>query len=46
MSRHKRLGEDLEQDIRNHLVDEQTRGQLESWVETELVKQHDVETMY
>jgi peptidyl-prolyl cis-trans isomerase SurA len=36
----------VKEDIRNHLVDEQTRGQLESWVETELVKQHDVETMY
>jgi len=36
----------VKEDIRNHLVDQQTRGRLESWVETELVKQHDVETMY
>jgi peptidyl-prolyl cis-trans isomerase SurA len=36
----------VKEDIRNHLVDEQTRGHLESWVDTELVKQHDVETMY
>lgn len=36
----------VKEDIRNHLVDEQTRGRLESWVETDLVKQHDVETMY
>jgi peptidyl-prolyl cis-trans isomerase SurA len=36
----------VKEDIRNHLVDEQTRGRLQSWVETELVKQHDVETIY
>jgi peptidyl-prolyl cis-trans isomerase SurA len=36
----------VKEDIRNHLVDQQTRGRLESWVETDLVKQHDVETMY
>ncbi len=36
----------VKEDIRNHLVDVQTRGRLENWVETELVKQHDVETMY
>lgn len=36
----------VKEDIRNHLVDEQTRGRLENWVETELVKQHDVETLY
>ena len=36
----------VKEDIRNHLVDQQTRGQLEGWVETDLVKQHDVETMY
>jgi peptidyl-prolyl cis-trans isomerase SurA len=36
----------VKEDIRNHLVDQQTRARLESWVETELVKQHDVETLY
>lgn len=36
----------VKEDIRNHLVDEQTRGRLQSWVETELVKRHDVETLY
>ncbi len=36
----------VKEDIRNQLVDQQTRGRLQSWVETELVKQHDVETMY
>lgn len=36
----------VKEDIRNHLVDQQTRGRLRSWVETELVKQHDVETLY
>ena len=36
----------VKEDIRNRLVDQQTRGRLQSWVETELVKQHDVETMY
>jgi peptidyl-prolyl cis-trans isomerase SurA len=36
----------VKEDIRNHLVDEQTRGRMQSWVETELVKQHDVETLY
>jgi peptidyl-prolyl cis-trans isomerase SurA len=36
----------VKEDIRNHLVDEQTHGRLENWVETDLVKQHDVETLY
>jgi peptidyl-prolyl cis-trans isomerase SurA len=36
----------VKEDIRNHLVDQQTRGRLQTWVETELIKQHDVETMY
>jgi parvulin-like peptidyl-prolyl isomerase len=36
----------VKEDIRNHLVDEQTRGRMQNWVETELVKQHDVETLY
>jgi len=36
----------VKEDIRNHLVDEQTRGRLQTWVETDLVRQHDVETLY
>ncbi|HVN27036.1 MAG TPA: peptidylprolyl isomerase [Candidatus Binataceae bacterium] len=36
----------VKEDIRNHLVDEQSRGRMQNWVETELVKQHDVETLY
>ena len=36
----------VKEDIRNHLVDQQTRGRLQTWVETELVKRHDVETLY
>jgi parvulin-like peptidyl-prolyl isomerase len=36
----------VKEDIRNHLVDEQSRGRMQTWVETELVKQHDVETLY
>ena len=36
----------VKEDIRNHLVDQQTHGRLESWVETDLVKQHDVEMLY
>ena len=36
----------VKEDIRNRLVDEQTRGRMQNWVETELVKQHDVETLY
>ncbi len=36
----------VKEDIRNRLVDKQTRARLQSWVETDLVKQHDVETMY
>jgi peptidyl-prolyl cis-trans isomerase SurA len=36
----------VKEDIRSNLVDEQTRGRLQNWVETELVKQHDVETLY
>ncbi len=36
----------VKEEIRNKLVDEQTKARLQNWVETELVKQHDVETMY
>ena len=36
----------VKEEIRNRLVDQQTRARLQTWVETELVKQHDVETMY
>jgi len=32
--------------IRNQLVDQQSAAQLEKWVESDLVKQHYVETMY
>ena len=36
----------VKEQIRSKLVDDQTKARLQSWVETELVKQHDVETMY
>jgi peptidyl-prolyl cis-trans isomerase SurA len=36
----------VKEDIRNKLVDDQTKGSLQNWVETELIKQHDVETLY
>ena len=36
----------VKEDIRSRLVDQQTRSRLENWVETDLVKQHDVETLY
>lgn len=36
----------VKEQIRSKLVDEQTKARLQGWVETELVKQHDVETMY
>jgi peptidyl-prolyl cis-trans isomerase SurA len=36
----------VKEQIRSKLVDDQTKSRLQSWVETELVKQHDVETMY
>ena len=36
----------VKEDIRNKLVDQQLRSRLNSWVETDLVKQHDVETLY
>jgi peptidyl-prolyl cis-trans isomerase SurA len=32
--------------IRAHLVDEQSGAQLQKWVDSDLVKQHYVETMY
>jgi len=32
--------------IRATLIDEKSSGQLETWVESDLVKQHYVETMY
>ncbi|HLX38510.1 MAG TPA: peptidylprolyl isomerase [Candidatus Binataceae bacterium] len=36
----------VKEDIRNKLVDQQIRSRLNNWVETDLVKQHDVETLY
>lgn len=33
-------------DIRNELINERANSQLENWIETDLVKQHDVETFY
>jgi peptidyl-prolyl cis-trans isomerase SurA len=36
----------VKEDIRNRLVDQQIRARLNNWVETDLVKQHDVETLY
>lgn len=36
----------VKEDIRSRLVDQQTRGRLDNWVETDLVKQHDVEMLY
>jgi len=32
--------------IRSALIDQQSSGQLETWIESDLVKQHYVETMY
>lgn len=33
-------------DIRNELISERANAQLQTWIETDLVKQHDVETFY
>ena len=33
-------------DIRNALINERANSQLQNWIETDLVKQHDVETFY
>jgi parvulin-like peptidyl-prolyl isomerase len=37
---------DVKAQIRDQLVDEKSSAQLEKWVESDLVKQHYVETMY
>jgi len=37
---------DVKTPIRAHLVDEQSGAQLQKWVDSDLVKQHYVETMY
>ncbi len=37
---------DVKAQIRAHLIDEQTGAQLQKWVDSDLVKQHYVETMY
>ena len=33
-------------EIRNELINERANAQLQTWIETDLVKQHDVETFY
>jgi peptidyl-prolyl cis-trans isomerase SurA len=38
--------EEVKGEIRNQLINERANAQLQSWVETDLVKQHDVETFY
>ena len=37
---------DVKGEIRNRLIDQRANAQLQSWIDTELVKQHDVETFY
>ena len=37
---------DVKDQIRSKLIDEQTNARLQTWVETELIKQHYVETIY
>jgi peptidyl-prolyl cis-trans isomerase SurA len=38
--------EDVRAEIRNRLIDERANAQLQTWINTDLVKQHDVETLY
>jgi len=38
--------DEVKGEIRNQLVNERANAQLQSWIETDLVKQHDVETFY
>ena len=38
--------DEVKGDIRNELVNERANAQLQNWIETDLVKQHDVETFY
>ena len=37
---------EVKDDIRERLVDEKAKAETQQWVETELVKKHDVETLY
>lgn len=37
---------DVKDEIREKMVDEKAKAETQQWVETELVKQHDVETLY
>jgi parvulin-like peptidyl-prolyl isomerase len=37
---------DVKAQIRGALIDQQSSTQLEKWIESDLVKQHYVETMY
>jgi peptidyl-prolyl cis-trans isomerase SurA len=37
---------EVKNEIRNRLIDQQANAQLQNWVETDLVKKHDVETFY
>ena len=37
---------DVKDDIRERLVDAKAKSETQQWVETELVKKHDVETLY
>jgi peptidyl-prolyl cis-trans isomerase SurA len=37
---------DVKDEIREKLIDEKAKAETQQWVETELVKQHDVETLY
>jgi parvulin-like peptidyl-prolyl isomerase len=37
---------DVKTEIRNRLLDEMTNQQVRQWVDTQLVKQHYVETLY
>ncbi len=37
---------DVKDEIREKLIDEKAKAETQEWVETQLVKQHDVETLY
>ena len=37
---------EVKDEVRERLVDEKAKAETQQWVETELVKQHDVETLY
>ncbi|MGO9603302.1 MAG: peptidylprolyl isomerase [Candidatus Binataceae bacterium] len=38
--------DDVKDQIRNQLIDQRANEQLENWIDTDLAKQHDVETFY